>query len=96
MYKKMLVPLDGSELAEIVLPYARDLAGRLDLELILLHVCEQHRSASQFMCQSYIQHAAEILEKQSRGVQAKTGASPAVCSGPGSGVESGSSSSFEK
>jgi nucleotide-binding universal stress UspA family protein len=76
MYKKMLVPLDGSELAEIVLPYARDLAGRLDLELILLHVCEQHRSDSQFMCQSYIQHAAEILEKQSRGVQAKTGASP--------------------
>jgi nucleotide-binding universal stress UspA family protein len=74
MYKKMLVPLDGSELAEVVLPYARELAGRLDLELTLLHVCETHNSESQFMCQSYIDHAAEILQGQSREVQVKTGA----------------------
>jgi nucleotide-binding universal stress UspA family protein len=78
MYKKMLVPLDGSELAEVVLPYARELAGRLDLEMILLHVCEPHRSDSQFMCQAYIDHAAEILEKQSKEVQSKAGAPPGV------------------
>ncbi len=42
MYKSILVQLDGSELAEVVLPYAKDLAGRLDLELILLHVCESN------------------------------------------------------
>jgi nucleotide-binding universal stress UspA family protein len=74
MYKKMLAPLDGSELAEVVLPYARELAGRLDLELTLLHVCEPHNSESQFMCQAYIDRAAEILQKQSREVQVKTGA----------------------
>jgi nucleotide-binding universal stress UspA family protein len=74
MYKRMLVPLDGSELAEVVLPYAKELAGRLDLEVILLHVCEPHRSESQFMCQSYIEHAAEIAKTQSREVQTKTGA----------------------
>jgi nucleotide-binding universal stress UspA family protein len=74
MYKRMLVPLDGSELAEVVLPYAKELAGRLDLELILLHVCEPHGSESQFMCQSYIDHAAEMIKAQSREVQIKTGA----------------------
>jgi len=38
-YRKMLVPLDGSEMAESVFVYAKELAARLDLELTLLHVC---------------------------------------------------------
>ena len=39
MYHKMLVPLDGSELAEVVFTYVKELAGRLDLDVILLQVC---------------------------------------------------------
>ncbi len=39
MYKKMLVPLDGSERAQVALPYATRLAGRLGLEIVLLNVC---------------------------------------------------------
>jgi nucleotide-binding universal stress UspA family protein len=76
MYKRMLVPLDGSELAEVALSYAKELAGRLDLELFLLHVYEPHGSESQFTRQLYIERAAEIAEMQSRGVQTKTGATP--------------------
>lgn len=38
MYGKILVPLDGSKLSEGVLPYARWLAGALDLPVELLHV----------------------------------------------------------
>jgi hypothetical protein len=34
----MLVPLDGSELAEIVLLYAKEVAGRLDLEQLLVSI----------------------------------------------------------
>lgn len=75
MYKKMLVPLDGSKLAEVVLPYAKELAGRLDLELNLLHVCESTKTESQFMCRAYLEHASERVQKQSREVQKKTGAS---------------------
>ena len=41
MYRKMLVPLDGSELAEVVFTYAKELAGRLDLKVILLYVFNQ-------------------------------------------------------
>jgi nucleotide-binding universal stress UspA family protein len=38
MYKKILVPLDGSTLAEKVLPHAQALAKSEDAELVLLRV----------------------------------------------------------
>ncbi len=38
MYKKILVPLDGSPLAEAVLPYAEDLARAENAEILLLTV----------------------------------------------------------
>lgn len=41
MYKKILVPLDGSELAEVALPYAEGVAGRLKAELVMLMVCPE-------------------------------------------------------
>jgi nucleotide-binding universal stress UspA family protein len=75
MYKKILVPLDGSELAEVVLPYAKELAGRLDLELNLLHVCESTKTDSQFMCRAYLERASERVQKQTQEVQRKTDAS---------------------
>ena len=38
MYKRILVPLDTSKLAEIALPYAKELAVKLGSEVILIHV----------------------------------------------------------
>lgn len=38
MYKTMLIPLDGSKMAEAVLPYARFLATALQLPVDLIHV----------------------------------------------------------
>jgi nucleotide-binding universal stress UspA family protein len=40
MYTRMLIPLDGSKLAENVLPYARALAGALKLRVELLSVVD--------------------------------------------------------
>ena len=34
MFDKILVPLDGSELAETAIPYVRNLAGQLGAEVI--------------------------------------------------------------
>lgn len=42
MFKRILVPLDGSALAESVLPAAASLASTLDASITLLHVIEQH------------------------------------------------------
>ena len=38
MYEKILVPLDGSELAEVALPYAEEIASRLKTEVILFQI----------------------------------------------------------
>ena len=38
MIKKILVPLDGSKLAESVLPYVEELAAKLDAEVDLISV----------------------------------------------------------
>jgi nucleotide-binding universal stress UspA family protein len=40
MFKRILVPLDGSSLAEAVLSYATILAEHNDAEIVLLHVAE--------------------------------------------------------
>ena len=76
MYKKMLVPLDGSELAEVVFPYAKELAGRLDLDLIFLHVYGPDESEFAPMHRDYIQHACEIVGRELGEVQEKTGGQP--------------------
>jgi nucleotide-binding universal stress UspA family protein len=40
MYERMLVPLDGSEGAEAILPFAEQVAGPLDAEVVLFRVLE--------------------------------------------------------
>jgi nucleotide-binding universal stress UspA family protein len=40
MIEKILIPLDGSKLAEKALPYAEVLAEKFEAELILLQVLE--------------------------------------------------------
>jgi nucleotide-binding universal stress UspA family protein len=40
MYRTILVPLDGSSRAERVLPHVEELAGRLESQVIFLHVPE--------------------------------------------------------
>jgi len=38
MYKRILVPLDGSKLSEAVLPHVEEIAKGLNCEIVLLHV----------------------------------------------------------
>jgi nucleotide-binding universal stress UspA family protein len=69
MYKKMLVVLDGSELAEIVFPYAKELAGRLDIDVILLHVYSQAMRGSMPMYKAYIESTAKNIGMQAQQIQ---------------------------
>ena len=46
MYKKILVPLDGSEMAESVLPYVGNLANRLGASVTLFTVVAPGRRAA--------------------------------------------------
>lgn len=74
MYKKILVPLDGSELAEIALPYAVELAGRLNAEVILLHVCESAEEQYHNMHQLYMQKMVGSIKRRIRNYLEKPGA----------------------
>jgi len=46
MYERILVPLDGSELAEAAIPYAEEIANHFDSEITLLFVREPKAVAS--------------------------------------------------
>lgn len=72
MYQKMLIPLDGSELAETVLTYAIELSGRMDIDLTLLHVSSQARADFAPMQKAYIKRAADSVRRHARELQAKT------------------------
>ena len=72
MYKRMLVPLDGSKLGEIALIYARELAGRLDIDSILLHVYSPEESETASIYRAYVEQAAETLRHELIAFQKKT------------------------
>ena len=62
MFDKLLVPLDGSDLAELALPYAAEIAGRMESEVTLLHVSESTNPKEHRARQFYLQ-AKEALAK---------------------------------
>ena len=71
MNKKILVPLDGSELAEKVLPYAIQLTSRFQAETVLLHVFAAGESQSLGMNKVYIEHTAEKVREQLQEIAPK-------------------------
>ena len=72
----MLVPLDGSELAEVVFTYAKELAGRLGIDVILLHVSRRATDEYTPMRQAYIERTAEIIRRESKRIQKRIGVKP--------------------
>jgi len=73
MYKRMLIPLDGSEIAETMFPYAKELGGRLGLDMTFLYVCSQHEWESPAVYRAYVEHMAENILEQARDMQKKGG-----------------------
>ncbi len=58
MFEKILVPLDGSELAEVSLPYAEELMRRLHSGIVLICVCDVDEN-DQF--REYLHQMAEMI-----------------------------------
>lgn len=63
MYKKMLVPLDGSERAQVALPYAARLARSLRLEVVLLNVCPENHREFVAWHRNYIELMVQTVEE---------------------------------
>jgi nucleotide-binding universal stress UspA family protein len=73
MYKSMLVPVDGSKLAESAFSYAKELAGRLDTDVTILHIVDPKESETLPMHRAYVNHSAEIVKRRVSEVQKKLG-----------------------
>jgi len=54
MYEKILVPLDGSTIAELVLPYAEEIAAKFGAEISLFSVCEADAGYTENLYRSYL------------------------------------------
>ena len=54
MFERILLPLDGSEIAEMALPYGEELARSLGSELILFHVRGQSTGRNTSISIKYI------------------------------------------
>jgi nucleotide-binding universal stress UspA family protein len=63
MYSKILIPLDGSKLAEAVLPYARALAKDLKLPVDLLYVndADQPAACAPFIAGEYLKSIVDTF-----------------------------------
>ena len=72
MYERILVPLDGSDLAETALPYSEELAGTLGSDIRIIHVSEAYDDKSDHMHQLYMDNMIEAIRS---GAQKYTEAS---------------------
>lgn len=85
MYKRAVVPLDGSAVAETILPFILEIAGPLDMEVVLLRVVQplppivvegsrpvvaEAVEAQQLDAEEYL--AALAAELRNKGVRAET------------------------
>lgn len=66
MREKIVVPLDGSHLAEVALPYAEELAAKMGSEIILLSVLPSEETHEY---QKYRSYATKIVNVTERHVE---------------------------
>jgi nucleotide-binding universal stress UspA family protein len=65
MFRKMLVPLDASELSEVTFNYAKELAARFaGLEVILLHVYTDRGTVA--LHRNYVDNAADKIRAEAQ------------------------------
>jgi len=73
VYRKMLVLLDGSKLAEVVFTYAQEVSARMNINLELLHVCSPQEAEQLAMRKAYMEHMAEKLQQTACDLRSKIG-----------------------
>ncbi len=77
MFEKILVPLDGSDVAETALRYAEEFARRLGSEIVLYHVCGPEHEHFVRMHKVYLDDLARNVEanlkrRRAQGVKVST------------------------
>ena len=68
MFERILLPMDGSELAEQAVPYVRDLASQLNAEVHMVHVCPIVHQNLTHMHKIYLDQVEANLRKDMKAV----------------------------
>jgi nucleotide-binding universal stress UspA family protein len=66
MFEKILIPLDGSKLAEAALPYGEEISRAFGSEIILLHVCNHECQNYEHMPEIYLTTLAETMNREAK------------------------------
>ena len=61
MFNKILLPLDGSDVAETAIVYGELLARQTGAELVLLHACTEEHNRFHTMHRLYLEKRAELI-----------------------------------
>jgi len=64
MYERILIPLDGSKAAEIVIPYVEEIAAKLGSEIILVSVAESKTTDRDHLHRSYLEPITKQVQRQ--------------------------------
>jgi len=66
MYERIMVPLDGSSAAEMVLPYAEEMVSKFNSEIALVSVAEPTPAESDHLFRAYLQTIQEKVRTELR------------------------------
>ena len=73
MYEKIMVPLDGSNAAEMVVPYAEEIATKFNSEIALVSVAEPTPAESDHLFRAYLKTIQEKVRTELGNWGAKPG-----------------------
>ncbi len=71
MYERILVPLDGSSAAEIVLPYVEEIAAKLNSQITLVSVSESSAPDIDYLYRSYLERITKQVQSLLKDYGAK-------------------------
>jgi nucleotide-binding universal stress UspA family protein len=71
MFDRILLPLDISEMPEIVVPYAEELAGKFASEIILYYVRAKDHKELKNLTMDYLDRVAETIKQHIRNREKK-------------------------
>ena len=66
MYQRILVPLDGSDRAELALPFAEELAAKLGSEIILLCASDSAEAEDYAKHEIYLEQITEAVKRTAK------------------------------
>ena len=66
MFERILIPLDGTEIAEVAIPYVEELASKFGSEVILYHTYGREYREQKHIYENYLDRLADTVKKNIR------------------------------